>query len=127
MRALVLYGTSSNNDIFYSSGFICFDNFVFIKHGSSKVIITSALEKGRALKESKATAVYSVEEILGKRGLLDEALQKYVRVNHVNSIEVSPDFPIQMGKKLKLHSFVNIKETELGRECKTLDELAKIK
>ncbi|MDI6736973.1 MAG: Xaa-Pro peptidase family protein [Nanoarchaeota archaeon] len=127
MAAMVLYGTSSNSDLYYASGFLCFDNFAYLESKGSKVIITSTMEKGRALKESKADSVYSVEEILGKRGPLEDALLKYVRVNHINNIEVPPDFPIKMGKKLKLHSFVNIKEPELGRECKSPDELAKIK
>jgi Xaa-Pro aminopeptidase len=126
-KALVLYGSSSNSDLYYASGFLCFDSFAYLQDKNSKVIITSSMEKGRALKESKATSVYSVDEILGKRGPLEDALLKYVRVNHVNSIEVPPDFPIRVGKRLKLHSFVNIKEPELGRECKTPDELAKIK
>ncbi|MDD4878353.1 MAG: Xaa-Pro peptidase family protein [Candidatus Nanoarchaeia archaeon] len=124
---LVLYGTSSNSDLYYASGFSCFDSFVFLQDNKSKVIITSVMEKGRALKESKATSVYSAEEILGKRGPLEDALLKYVRMKHINTIEVPLDFPIRIGKKLRLHSFVNIKGPELGRECKSLDELNKIK
>lgn len=127
MKTIVLYGNSSNSGLFYASGFLCFDDFAFVQKGSSRTIITSAMEKGRALKESKATSVYSVDEILGKNGTLEDALLKYVRANHINSIEVPPDFPIRVGRKLKLHSFVNINEPELGRECKTPDELLKIK
>lgn len=127
MRTLVLYGTSSNNDLFYSSGFLCFDNFVFIERGSSKVIITSAIEKGRALKESKANAVYSVDEILGRRGKLDEALMRYIGQKGLWDISIPPDFPAGIYRKLRNKAFVKIKNPELGRECKSLDELAKIK
>jgi len=49
MKALVLYGTSSNSDLFYSSGFLCFDPFVYIEHGHTKAIITSGMERERAL------------------------------------------------------------------------------
>ena len=91
-KALVLYGSSSNNDIFYSSGFLCFDNFVFIQREKSKTIITSGMEKGRAQKESKATSVYSVEEILGKRGKLEDALIRYIGQKHIWDISIPSDF-----------------------------------
>lgn len=126
-KALVLYGSSSNNDIFYSSGFLCFDNFVFIQREKSKTIITSGMEKGRAQKESKATSVYSVEEILGKRGKLEDALIRYIGQKHIWDISIPSDFPAGVARRLKNKAFVKIKNPELGRECKTLDELAKIK
>lgn len=127
MRALVLYGTSSNSDLYYASGFLCFDNFAFLQRGSSKVIITSSMEKGRALKESKATSVYSVDEILGKRGYLEDALARYVEQKHIWDISIPADFPAGVHRKLRNKAFVRIRNLELGRECKSLDELNKIK
>ena len=64
----LIYGSSGDTpDIFYASGFMCIDPFIYFSCGNIKAVVVPALEHGRALKEVKnGIRVFERRELLVK-------------------------------------------------------------
>ncbi|MDP7654307.1 MAG: aminopeptidase P family N-terminal domain-containing protein [Candidatus Marinimicrobia bacterium] len=68
---LIIADSERDSNMYYATGFMAPDPFVYIQHGNRKVMITSDLELDRARSQSKADKVLSLskyERIIKKRG-----------------------------------------------------------
>ncbi len=85
LGALLIYADSyADADLLYASGFLAIDPFAYLEVDGQRVILTGALEAGRARKESSATAVREMDELglqqlMRERKTWDEALVELLR------------------------------------------------
>src|SRR5919201_2429114 len=72
-KPLLIHAASYDTpSLLHASGFLAPDPFTYLESDGQRVILTSALEAGRARKQSRATAVREMDEF-GLQALLREA------------------------------------------------------
>ncbi len=110
-KPLLIHADSYRNaDLLYASGFLAMDPFSYLERLDERIILTSALEAGRARKESHATAVreideYGIQSLL--RGGLDadeaiaEVLLRFLREYGVVEADVPKTFPLFLAERLR--------------------------
>ncbi len=107
LTGLVLLAGSSQSDtnIRYLSGFTAPDPFLFLKTNSGNHLVVSAMEKGRAEKQSKpGTKVFTPAELGLTRkqsGEVDRQIVALIEKAKIRRIQVSSDFPIGIFQALE--------------------------
>ncbi|HEV3310610.1 MAG TPA: aminopeptidase P family N-terminal domain-containing protein, partial [Chloroflexota bacterium] len=72
MGTMLLYGDSYRNpNIYYATGFIAPDPFIYVRAEGRDVLAVPAMEKSRAQKEARVGQVMSYED-LGYQSAVDE-------------------------------------------------------
>lgn len=132
---LLFYGNSYHYpDIYRSTRFLAPDPFIALEHGDERIIVASALEHGRAEKESRATAVRNIYEF-GARELTAQGLeadvvnatviQRFLAERHVARVSVPRYFPLGLADELRRLGIELIVATDLAerRRRKRPDEI----
>ena len=108
---LLLVGESySNQNLFYKTRFLCGDPFVYVERDGHRVLVTGAMERSRAEKESTVTEVVTFDDY-GYRDLLRElndrvhaftaVLTKIARAFDSSSVLVEGSFPALYADQLR--------------------------
>jgi Xaa-Pro aminopeptidase len=124
-------------DVYQLTRFLAPDPFIALEHGDERILVMSALEQGRAEKESRATSVRNIDEFgyrdLAKQGLpADEVnallIQRVLAERGLASVTVPRHFPIGLGDQLRARGveLVVAKDLEARRRIKRPDEVAAI-
>ncbi|MGH2450343.1 MAG: M24 family metallopeptidase [Candidatus Limnocylindria bacterium] len=109
--ALLFYGDSYRfPDIYHVTRFLAPDAFITLEHDSEILMVMSALEHGRAEKESRATKVRNVDEF-GQKELTaagitgdDETatiIQRLLEERGLRRVDVPGYFPLGLAEKLR--------------------------
>ena len=132
---LLFYGNSYHYpDIYQSMRFLAPDPIIALEHGEERIIVASALEKGRAQKESRATEVRDLMEFgfreLAAQGLeMDEinatVIQRFLSARGIGRVSVPRYFPLGLGDALRKHGVALelAKDLALRRRIKRDDEI----
>lgn len=110
-RPLLFYADSYRfPDVYQLTRFLAPDPFIALEHGDERILVMSALEQGRAEKESRATSVRNIDEFgyrdLAKKGLhVDEinarVIQRVLEERKIKSVDVPRYFPIGLADQLR--------------------------
>lgn len=138
MLPLLLYADSYRSaDIYHASGFLAPDPFTYLERDGERVILASALEVGRARKESRATAVREMDEF-GHQQLVAsgmpgeeadaEVIRRFLEAYGVRAVAVPREFPLYLADALRARGLALqvAKDVALRRRRKRADELAAI-
>jgi len=133
---LLFYGNSYHYpDIYQSMRFLAPDPIIALEHGDDRIIVASALEKGRAEKGSRATKVHDLMEFgfreLAAQGLeADEinavVIQRFLKERGIGRIRVPRYFPLGLGDALRKHGveLELAKDLAVRRRIKRDDEIS---
>jgi Xaa-Pro aminopeptidase len=138
MAALFMYGDSYRfPDIYHASGFLAPDAFAYIERDAERIIVTSALESGRARKESRATSVRELREFgyeklvaegLDHDGAAARTIPRALRELGIDAVRVPSTLPFFLADALRAHGISLELATDLGerRRRKRDTEIAAI-
>jgi len=106
---LMVSESACSADMYYATGFLAHDPFVYLNSGSEKLLV-SDMELGRAGKESRVTDVlstsrYSIREKMRKHRDVDAAqcdlITEFLSSENMKRIAVPYDFPVQLADCMK--------------------------
>ena len=133
---LLFYGNSYHHpDIYRSMHFLAPDPIIALEHGDERIIVASALEKGRAEKESRATEVRDLLEFgfreLAAQGLEADqinatVIQRFLDQRGVRRVSVPRYFPVGLADALRAQG-VELdlaKDLSVRRRIKRDDEIS---
>lgn len=130
---LLIGGAADAADFRYATGFDAVDPVVFIKFGKTATLIVSAMEKGRALRETrKGIRVIASCELVGmrkKRARLSDWIIAYARQHRIRRFVVTARCPIGIVNRIRRQGIsvhVLASPPFPRRECKTPGEIKKI-
>jgi Xaa-Pro aminopeptidase len=135
LTGLVLIAGSdpSSTNIRYMSGFKAPDAFLYMKTVSTGYLVVSAMEKGRAEKESTPGTLVFTPSDLGlkgkKAGARSAQIRKLMEIAQVKRIRVPTDFPaglFQTLEKKGIKIAIERKPICPERMVKTADEILKL-
>ena len=137
-KPLLIHSNSYDDaSMLHASGFLATDPFTYLETNGHRVILTSALEAGRARKQSRATAIREMDEF-GIQNLIREtkswdeayaaALDRFLAEYGVRDALVPREFPLYLAELLRAHGVHLEVAPELAeqRRRKTDDEVAAI-
>ncbi|OLC58062.1 MAG: hypothetical protein AUH85_01795 [Chloroflexi bacterium 13_1_40CM_4_68_4] len=137
-KPLLIHSNSYDDaSMLHASGFLATDPFTYLETNGHRVILTSALEAGRARKQSRATAIREMDEF-GIQNLVREtkswdeayaaALDRFLAEYGVRDALVPREFPLYLAELLRAHGVHLEVAPELAeqRRRKTDDEVAAI-
>ena len=137
-RPLLIHSNSYDDPaMLHASGFLATDPFTYLETNGHRVILTSALEAGRARKQSRATAIREMDEF-GIQALLREtrswdeayaaALDRFLAEYGVRDALVPREFPLYLAELLRKRGVKLEVAPKLGeqRRRKTAAEIAAI-
>lgn len=102
-----------NADMYYATGFLAYDSFIYLNSGSDKILV-SDMELGRARKESKVhdvipTSRYNIMDKIRKTKDADaaycEMIIEFLRSEKLKRISVPNNFPVQLADCLRKAGF----------------------
>ncbi|MSS72521.1 MAG: aminopeptidase P family protein [Candidatus Latescibacteria bacterium] len=109
---LMIAASETSPDLYYASGFLAPDDFIYFETPRQKVLLMSDLEIDRARAESRADRVLSIskyEEVAGKTGAENptalHALDVALREHGIRSLLVPRKFPIEAADFLRGKGF----------------------
>lgn len=122
-------------DVYHVTGFLAPDPIIALEQDGEVVIVAHSLEEGRARKESRAKAVFNVDDYGAKefaktattREELDASvIERFLQARGVRRVAVGPYFPLGMAERLRAAGIEIIVDRELTerRRAKRPDELA---
>jgi Xaa-Pro aminopeptidase len=135
---LLFYGNSYHHpDIYQSMGFLAPDPIIALEHGDERIIVASPLEKGRAEKGSRATAVRDLMEFgyreLSQQGLdMDRinaaVIQRFLAELKVTRVNVPRWLPVGLADEMRALGLDLVVAGDLTarRRRKRPDEIANI-
>lgn len=135
---LLLVGDSYRNaEIYHLTGFLAPDPFITLEHGGELVVVASALEYGRACKESRATSVRNLDDYglreLTAAGVKGDALsaaliERLLTERGLTAVDVPRAFPLALGDELRARGVAIAvrKGLEERRRRKRADEIEAI-
>jgi len=133
---LIIADSERDSNIYYATGFLAPDTFVYLQNGNEKIMITSDLELDRARSQSKANRVVSLskyERIVKKRGDnpsgLIGAVAAALKEMKIKKLQVPADFNVEYADFLRKKSFqLEVKKEPFfaSREIKGEDETGHI-
>ena len=133
---LLFYGNSYHHpDIYQSTRFLAPDPIIALEHGDARIIVASALEKGRAQKESRATEVRDLMEFgfreLAAQGLEADdinatVIKRFLEGRRISRVSVPRYFPLGLGDALRKQGveLELAKDLAARRRIKRDDEIA---
>jgi len=107
---LMMSESEYNADMYYASGFLAHDSFIYLNSGEDKILI-SDMELGRAAKESKVNEViptsrFNIMEKIRKNKDVDaaycEMIAEFLHSLNLNRIAVPYNFPVQLADGLRM-------------------------
>lgn len=116
--------------LLHASGFLAPDPFLFLEHFDERVILTSALEVGRARKESRAATVRELNEFglqellasgLSSEDAMSEAVARFLEATGLRAFAVPRDFPLFLADALRARGFVVSVDRSLHRRRRRKD------
>lgn len=137
-EALLFFGDSYRfPDLYHLTRFLAPDPFIALEHGEARVVIASALEIGRAQKESRATEVRHSDEFgareLAMAGLPSDeiaatVMQRLLAERGLAQVSVPPYFPIGVADRVRAKGIELLvaQDLEQRRRRKRPDEIAAI-
>ncbi len=133
---LIIADSERDSNMYYATGFLAPDPFVFIRKGDEKIMITSDLELDRAKSESNADKVLSFtkyEKIARKEGNRSACLIEIVATAlgeiGIKQLQVPANFSIEYADSLRKNGFrLEVKQEPLfdSREIKNDEEIGHI-
>jgi Xaa-Pro aminopeptidase len=110
---LIIAVSETDANLYYATRFLAPDAFVFLWHGSEKLLVISDLELGRARAQAVVDSVVPVrayEERAKQSGIehprLLDALSVLLKERGIRRLEVPGSFPIEYGDGLRDRGFV---------------------
>jgi Xaa-Pro aminopeptidase len=113
-EAYLMVSESENNaDMYYATGFLAYDSFIYLNSGSDKILV-SDMELGRARKESKVhdvipTSRYNIMDKIRKNKDPDaaycEMIIEFLRSEKLKRVSVPYNFPVQLADCLRKGGF----------------------
>lgn len=106
---LMVSESEHNADMYYSSGFLAYDPFIYLNSGKDMIIV-SDMELGRARKESTVKDVFpssrfGIIEKLHRTKDLDiaycEMIREILQSNNIRSVAVPYNFPVHLADCLR--------------------------
>jgi Xaa-Pro aminopeptidase len=110
---LMVSESEHNADMYYATGFLAYDSFIYLNSGNDKILI-SDMELGRARKESKVDGViptsrYDIMDKIRKNKDADaaycEMIIEFLRSENLRRISVPYNFPVQLADCLRKAGF----------------------
>ena len=110
---LIVSESENNADMYYATGFLAYDSFIYLNSGSDKILV-SDMELGRARKESKVhdvipTSRYNIMDKIRKNKDGDaaycEMIIEFLRSEKRKCISVPYNFPVQLADCLRKAGF----------------------
>lgn len=105
---LIIAASEADANLFYATRFLAPDAFVFLWHGTEKILLMSDLELDRARSQAavdKVLPIRAYEERAKRPGVerptVVDALHELLRERSVQSVLVPGSFPIQHGDALR--------------------------
>ncbi|MFQ5964171.1 MAG: M24 family metallopeptidase [Candidatus Scalinduaceae bacterium] len=133
---LIIADSESDSDMFYTTGFLASDPFVYIQKGEEKIMVASDLEIDRARSQSRVDKVLPLskyEGIVRQRGVkypgLIDVVVAVLREMKIKSILVPSNFSIVYADYLRKKGFkLRVKEEPFfeSREIKNKREIGYI-
>ena len=133
---LMIAASETSPDLYYASGFLAPDDFVYFETPRQKVLLMSDLEIDRARAESRADLVLSIskhEEVARKAGVENptalDALNVALREHGIRSLLVPRKFPVEAADFLRGKGFhLSFKKGSIlpDRETKSDAEIERI-
>ncbi|MFA4958054.1 MAG: Xaa-Pro peptidase family protein [Candidatus Methanoperedens sp.] len=137
-QAFLMVSESEHNaDMYYASGFLAYDSFIYLNSGEDKILI-SDMELGRATKESKVhevipTSRFNIMDKIRKNKDSDagycEMIVEFLNSMNLNRIAVPYNFSVQLADSLRTAGIeiIPIKSPlREMREIKTKKEISAI-
>ncbi len=110
---LMVSESEHNADMYYATGFLAYDSFIYLNSGSDKILV-SDMELGRARKESKVhdvipTSRYNIMDKIRKNKDADaaycEMIIEFLRAEKIKRVSVPYNFPVQLADCLRKADF----------------------
>ena len=110
---LIVSESAHNADMYYATGFLAHDSFIYLNSGDEKLLI-SDMELGRAKKESKIKDVIPISKynLMGKlrdKKDIDTAycdmIMEFLQSGNVEKVAVPYSFPVQLADCLRAGGF----------------------
>jgi Xaa-Pro aminopeptidase len=110
---LIVSESAHNADMYYATGFLAHDSFIYLNSGNEKLLI-SDMELGRAQKESKVKEIIPISKynLMGKlreKKDIDTAycdvIMEFLRSGNLKKIAVPYSFPVQLADCLRAGGF----------------------
>ena len=131
--AKFIYAAGSEcSDLFFASGLLTPDPYIWFENQEERAVILSALEYGRGLKECReGVAVYPLEEFFdkGKVSSTVEVMCKMAKRFEIEQFTVPYDFPLGLAEKARNSGLIIVPVEGVffpEREFKSEDEVRKI-
>jgi len=99
---LIISNSEKDSNMFYATGFLVPDDFVYLEKNGKKIIYVDDLEFGRAKKEAKVDEVINYSEYGSKinRGIFGDILTDILKDNKVSKVTVPGNFKMRYAKIL---------------------------
>ncbi|ODS32366.1 MAG: Xaa-Pro aminopeptidase (X-Pro aminopeptidase - aminopeptidase P II) [Candidatus Scalindua rubra] len=133
---LIIADSERDSDMFYATGFLAPDPFVYIQKDDEKIMVTSDLELERAKSQSRVDKVLSLskyEKIVKKRGKktskLIELVIAVLRETNIKKLSVPANFNVEYADFLRKKGFkLEVKKEPFfsSREIKDKHEIGYI-
>jgi len=121
---LIVGNSVSCADLFYFTGFLSEDEFVYFRSESEEVALISPMEMERGRRESKVK-VESWKDY-GKR--IEDAILAFLNSRGVRSLTVPPYFPISLAERLREKGIdLRVSRISEERKVKSEEEIRKIR
>ncbi len=109
---LIIADSEKDSNLYYATGFLAPDSFVFISVANKKYLLMSDLEVDRARIQSKADEVLSISQMMnqlsskisGKASLLD-VIEHFLKEKGIKAFVVPANFPIEYADPLRNRGF----------------------
>lgn len=127
---LIIADSESDSNMFYATGFLVVDDFIYLDINGKKIIYVSDLEFDRAKVEAVGCVVKNYSEYFDKdkKGTFANILINILKENKIKLVQVPDNFKIKYAKIL-IENGVDIDVKKIffkKREIKTDDEINKI-
>jgi Xaa-Pro aminopeptidase len=135
-NVLIIAASEYDANLYYTSGFLAPDSFVFVQTQGKKHLLMSDLEVDRARAQAKADQVHSLsalsktfQEKNGKRGGYLDLIEFFCKNQNTLNFDVPGNFPLEYADKLRQRGFTLTPQPEPffpERTVKTKEEIAAI-
>ncbi len=132
---LMVSESEHNADMYYATGFLAYDSFIYLNSGSDKILV-SDMELGRARKESKVhdvipTSRFNIMDKMRKNKDADaaycEMIIEFLRSEKLKRVAVPYNFPVQLADCLRKGGFEVIPVKSPFRDMREIKKENEIK
>jgi Xaa-Pro aminopeptidase len=104
---LMIASSEADSNLYYATGFLASDPFLYLEIGGEKILLSSELELGRARREARVDRVISTGPYRAKlreEGITPrrtDVIDLYLRERGVNRLAVPANFPLGYAEQLR--------------------------